>query len=100
MSDRLRQIKKRLRDIKRNPGSAAPGEAQRLTGEYRRLSRPAPEAKQSPAPADADRAALKTWPPELRARLSPSSLSQVIDGGSLHDPNDWGAKSDLRRGRR
>ncbi|MCQ4193868.1 hypothetical protein [Streptomyces parvulus] len=97
MSDRLRQIKKRLREIKRNPGSAAPGEAQRLTGEYRRLTRPAPGAKPSPA---ADSEAIKTWPRELRARLGRSPMSRVIDGSNApHDPNDYGAKSDLRRGR-
>lgn len=84
-TDRRKEIKRRLREISRDPG--APGaaeEAQRLTGEYRRLSRPerAPVAERSEAPlkglSEADQAAVDTWPPELRARLNGASLGRVI----------------------
>lgn len=90
-TDRLKAIKRRLREIKRDPGSAAPGEAQKLHGEYRRLQSadraPAdqPEATLSRSvidPADglteADRAAVETWPPELRARLRDRALTRQI----------------------
>ncbi|MFG2349451.1 hypothetical protein [Streptomyces phaeochromogenes] len=91
-TDRRRQIKKRLREIARDPG--APGaavEAQHLTAEYRRLQ----SAERDPASADrpertlsdtllpdglteADRAAVETWPPELRARLHNHALTRQI----------------------
>ncbi|MCX4558099.1 hypothetical protein OHA02_18055 [Streptomyces phaeochromogenes] len=83
MSDRRKQIKKRLREIARDPG--APGaavEAQALHGEYRRLSRPeqAPAAPRAtePTSADPDAEAIATWPPELRARLHNRELTRVI----------------------
>lgn len=89
-TDRLKAIKRRLREIKRDPASAAPGEAQHLHGEYRRLQAadrtPAgPERTLSASvvnPADglteADRAAVETWPPELRARLHDGALTRQI----------------------
>ncbi|MFG2373706.1 hypothetical protein ACGFY9_19805 [Streptomyces sp. NPDC048504] len=89
-ADRRREIKRRLREIKRDPASAEPGEAQRLTAEYRRLQ----SADRAPAdrertlsdtvvdPTDglteADRAAVETWPPELRARLHDRALTRQI----------------------
>ncbi|MGW2169942.1 hypothetical protein ACWC1C_05345 [Streptomyces sp. NPDC001705] len=58
-----------------------------------------PTAPAKPSPA-ADSEALATWPRELRARLGRSPMSRVIDGSNApHDPNDYGAKSDLRRAR-
>ncbi|MFD8392532.1 hypothetical protein ACFV2N_25885 [Streptomyces sp. NPDC059680] len=104
-TDRRKQIKRRLREINRDPSSAAPGEAQRLTAEYRRLqsAQRAPEPEPTVAPRDglteADRAAVKTWPPELRARLSRSAMSRVIDRSTLDDPGGWGTKNDLRHHR-
>ena len=81
MSDRRKEIKRRLREISRDP--AFPGaaeEMQRLTGGYRRLSRPAPapRAEREPEPTDPEAAALATWPPELRARLRNRALTRVI----------------------
>ncbi|EFL35502.1 predicted protein [Streptomyces viridochromogenes DSM 40736] len=90
---RRKQIKKRLREIKRDPASARPGEAQRLAAEYRRLL----SADRTPAaPADPDEAALATWPRELRARRQRSAFSRVLDRSALHDPGSWGALNDLR----
>lgn len=100
MSDRRKQIKKRLREIKHDPASAGPGEVQRLTAEYVRLSRPrrSPAAGTAPEPsADPEAAAVETWPMELRARLHRSAASRVIDGSTLDDPESWGVKNDLRR---
>ena len=103
-SDRRKQIKRRLREIKRDPASAQPGEAQRLAAEYRRIQ--SAERAPDPAPAvapirgltEADADAVATWPPELRARLQRSAFSRVIDrGSSVNDPDNWGAKNDLRR---
>ncbi len=79
----------RRREIKRDPTSAEPGEAQHLTAEYRRLSRPAPADRperertlsDSLLPdglSEADRAAVETWPPELRARLLDHALTRQI----------------------
>ncbi|WP_055491020.1 hypothetical protein [Streptomyces sp. TP-A0356] len=109
-TDRRKEIKRRLREIARDP--SAPGvaaEAQRLAAEYRRLqvadraARPEPADEPAVAPLDglteADREAVKTWPPELRARLSRSAVSRVIDRSTLDDPGGWGAKNDARRGR-
>ncbi|MEU9641317.1 hypothetical protein [Streptomyces sp. NPDC048188] len=63
-------------------------------------AQPTAPARRPKAPADPDAEAIKTWPRELRARLGRSSMSRVIGGSALDDPNDWGAKNDLRRGRR
>ncbi|MFJ8139199.1 hypothetical protein [Streptomyces sp. NPDC096013] len=93
-TDRGREIKRRLWEIKRDPASAEPGEAQHLTAEYRRLQ----SADRAPAasrferertlsdpvvdPADglteADRVAVETWPPEPRARLHDGALTRKI----------------------
>ncbi|WP_020133909.1 hypothetical protein [Streptomyces sp. 351MFTsu5.1] len=89
-ADRRREIKRRLREIKRDPASAAPGEAQHLTAEYRRLqsAERAPAADQPERPLSdtllpegltgADRAAVGTWPPELRSRLHDRALTRQI----------------------
>ncbi|MEV7342897.1 hypothetical protein [Streptomyces sp. NPDC093544] len=89
-SDRRREIKRRLREVKRDPASAEPGEAQRLTAEYRRLQSAdrAPEADDpertlsdslvTDGLSEADRAAVETWPPELRARLHDRALTRQI----------------------
>ncbi|MER5397553.1 hypothetical protein [Streptomyces sp. NPDC002599] len=91
-------IKAKLRELAADPGQ--PGgraEAQRLRGALRRLAHPEPEeepADRAPAepertlsrpvvdPADglteADRAAVATWPPELRNRLRDRALTRVI----------------------
>ncbi|MFG2639286.1 hypothetical protein ACGFX8_37745 [Streptomyces sp. NPDC048362] len=102
----LKTIRRRLRELAADPGQpGAAEEAQRLTAEYRRLqsAQRAPEPEPTVAPLDglteADRAAVKTWPPELRARLSRSAMSRVIDRSTLDDPGGWGAKNDLRHGR-
>lgn len=81
MSDRRKAIKRRLREIARDPGApGAADEAALLRGEYRRLSRPEaqPRPAADPAPADPDAAALATWPPELRARLRDRALTRSI----------------------
>ncbi|MER7799101.1 hypothetical protein ABTX71_02095 [Streptomyces parvulus] len=102
MAMTLKQIRARLRELTADPGRpGAKAEAQRLRGEAARLKQQAAPAKQPTAPADAEAAALATWPRELRARRGRSAMSRVIDGSNApHDPNDYGAKSDLRRGRR
>ncbi|MFI8529063.1 hypothetical protein ACIGMX_02250 [Streptomyces aquilus] len=99
---RRKAIKRRLREIARDP--SAPGaaeEAQRLAGEYRRLSRSGVLPRQAPEPpAEPDAKALATWPPELRARLQRSAFNRVVDrGSSVHDPGGWGALNDARRSR-
>ncbi|NUQ96253.1 MAG: hypothetical protein HOY79_06700 [Streptomyces sp.] len=48
---------------------------------------------------EADRAAVASWPPELRARLSRSAMSRVIDRSTLDDPDGWGTRSDQRHSR-
>lgn len=107
MSDRRKEIKRRLREIARDPSApGAAAEAQRLTAEYKRLSRPQPER----APAlerdltppqgltEQDQAAVDTWPLELRQRLRRSSFNRVVDrASSVNDPDNWGALNDLRR---
>jgi hypothetical protein len=109
-TDRRREIKRRLREIKRDPASAEPGEAQHLTAEYRRLQsagrdpaadRPAPTLSRSVvAPADPDAEALATWPPELLARRQTASFNRVVDRASpVSDPDNWGVKNDMRRWR-
>ncbi|WP_030674901.1 hypothetical protein [Streptomyces cellulosae] len=89
-ADRRREIKRRLREIKRDPASAEPGEAQHLTAEYRRLQsagrdpaadRPAPTLSDtlvSDSLTEEERAAVETWPPELRARLHDRALTRQI----------------------
>ncbi|AZQ32631.1 hypothetical protein EJ357_03550 [Streptomyces cyaneochromogenes] len=100
-ADRRKQIKKRLREIARNPN--APGaaeEAQRLTAEYKRLQSAERTPAAEPAPADPDAEAIATWPPELRARLQRSSFNRVVDrGSSVHDPGGWDTLNDPRRSR-
>ncbi|MEV0483749.1 hypothetical protein AB0I69_24470 [Streptomyces sp. NPDC050508] len=109
-------IRARLRELKAHPdrpGAAA--EAQRLAAAYRRLQSAGrssgPEAHEEPAQGrsrapvpvpdgltEADQAAVETWPPELRARLNESAFNQVVDrASSVSDPDNWGAKNDLRR---
>jgi hypothetical protein len=44
-----------------------------------------------------DAEAIKTWPPELRARLGRSAYSRVIDGRPVDDPGAHGQRNDLRR---
>lgn len=81
---RRKGIRRRLREIRRNP--AAPGagsEAQRLTAEYKRLvsahRAPAPARLISPAGlSEQDAAAVATWPAELRARVQDGALSRTI----------------------
>lgn len=81
---RRREIKRELRSIARAPGEPGAAErAQRLTAEYRRLlsADRAPAVSRPVAPptvAEADRAAMATWPPELRARVLDGALSRVI----------------------
>ncbi|MGW1063336.1 hypothetical protein ACWD4F_02265 [Streptomyces aureus] len=90
-------IKAKLRELAADPGQ--PGgraEAQRLRGALRRLAHPEPEEPADRAPAgpertlsasvvnpadgltEADRAAVETWPPELRARLHDGALTRQI----------------------
>ncbi|WP_328779941.1 hypothetical protein OIE52_37605 [Streptomyces canus] len=82
-------IKAKLRELAANPGQpGAAAEVQRLKGHLRRLTRtPEPAAETTlsrslVAPADglteADRAAVETWPPELRARLYDRALTRQI----------------------
>ncbi|PZH16777.1 hypothetical protein C1I97_06070 [Streptomyces sp. NTH33] len=110
-TDRCKEIKRRLRRLRPGIRAGQPGaseEAQRLMGEYARLEghQPAPAADR-PEPADeptgglteAEREAVKTWPPELRARLHRSAMSRVIDRPAVDDPGGWGVKNDLRRSR-
>ncbi|WP_030314001.1 hypothetical protein [Streptomyces sp. NRRL B-3229] len=89
-ADRRRETKRRLREIKRDPASAEPGEAQHLTAEYRPLrsaerdpaaDRPERTLSDTLLPdglTEADRAAVETWPPELRARLHDRALTRQI----------------------
>jgi hypothetical protein len=82
-TDRRREIKRRLREIKRDPASAEPGEAQHLTAEYRRLQSaerdPAlPRPVVEPKVIAPDAEAIATWPPELRERLRNGALTRVI----------------------
>ncbi|WP_432019154.1 hypothetical protein [Streptomyces sp. 1222.5] len=105
----LKTIRRRLRELAADPGQpGAKAEAQRLRGELLRQrgrtgDEGAPADEPTVAPLDglteADRAAVETWPPELRARLSRSAMSRVIDRSALDDPGGWGAKNDLRHGR-
>lgn len=47
---------------------------------------------------ETDAEAIETWPPELRARLTESAFNRVVDRASpVSDPDNWGAKNDLRR---
>ncbi|WP_328976399.1 hypothetical protein [Streptomyces canus] len=86
-------IKAKLRELAANPGQpGAAAEVQRLKGHLRRLTRtPQPAADREPEatrsrsvvdPAtgltEADRAAVETWPPELRARLHDRALTRQI----------------------
>lgn len=102
MTDRRKEIKKRLRELKANPGQpGATEETQRLHGEYRRLSRPQRTPALSrqvvePGVSDAEAEAIGTWPDELRARLRRSAMNRVIDRNTLEDPGGWGYKNDLR----
>lgn len=100
-TDRRSAIKRRLREIKRDPTSATPGEAQRLAAEYRRLQSAdrVPERAAEPESADPEAEALATWPPELLARLNQSAMARMIDRSTLGDPDGWGVKNDLRRSR-
>lgn len=88
-TDRRREIKRRLREIKRDPASSEPDEAQHLTAEYRRLQSaerdPAAEPERtlsdillSDGLTEEERAAVETWPPELRARLHDHALTRQI----------------------
>lgn len=117
MTSRRKEIKKRLREIARDP--AAPGvaeEAQRLMAEYKRLgwartaepdavdppaARRSPSGKDGPADGTGGWAAeeIAALPPELRARISRSSFTRVIDRPTVEDPGGWGTKNDLRRRR-
>ncbi|WP_330282097.1 hypothetical protein [Streptomyces sp. NBC_00588] len=120
----LKKIKKRLRELRADPGQAgATAEIQRLRGELTRArqaqdvadmsaaarrSRPGQERDRDADTAtddlpasvtaeltDADRAAVATWPPSLRAQLRRSSLSRPLSGGD--DPGGYGARNDLRQ---
>ncbi|MET9392434.1 hypothetical protein ABZY20_18885 [Streptomyces sp. NPDC006624] len=82
---RRREIRRELRDIARRPNE--PGAAARvaaLRGEYRRLTtaaRRAPEPSRPATPptvAEQEAAAMKTWPPELRARVRDAALTRVV----------------------
>lgn len=81
---RRKAIKRRLREIKRDPSSAETGEVQRLTAEYRRLvsAERAPEPTAPVAPVtgltEEEAAAVATWPSELRNRVSEGALTRVI----------------------
>jgi hypothetical protein len=103
-------IKAKLRELAANPGQpGAAAEVQRLKGHLRRLTRTpepaasAPRVQREPEPVpegltEADADAIETWPPELRARLTESAFNRVIDRASpVSDPDNWGAKNDLRR---
>lgn len=83
--ERRREIRRELRDIARRPNE--PGAAARiasLRGEYRRLTtagRRTPAASRPVAPptvAEEEAAAMRTWPPELRARVRNAALSSVL----------------------
>ncbi|WP_435208708.1 hypothetical protein [Streptomyces sp. bgisy034] len=84
MSDRRKEIKRLLREISRDPSApGAAAEAQRLTAEYRRLSRPqrAPAVSRAvvePKVSDPDAEAIATWPPELRNRPRDGALTRLI----------------------
>lgn len=119
---RLREIKRRLRELRADPGApGAAAEAQRLRGELTRAAQTpsrwtAPRQESdaaSPPPgprrpeeslagdptdglSEADRAAVATWPSSLRGRLGRSALSSVISG-PVDDPNGYGMKNDLTR---
>lgn len=84
---RRKEIRRELRTIARRPD--APGAATRiaeLRGEYRRLlsadRTPDPASARPVAPpsglSEQDAAAVRTWPPELRARLLDGALSRTI----------------------
>lgn len=100
-------IKSRLRELLANPGQ--PGtraEIQRLRGELLRErgrtgEEDVTEAPEAPVPAADGLTEAQQWAaadPELRARLQRSAFSRVIDrGSSVSDPDNWGAKNDLRR---
>jgi hypothetical protein len=82
---RKKAIKRRLREIRRNPTvDGAAEEIARLTGELRRLvsAERAPEPTTPVAPVTGltadEAAAVETWPSELRARLDEASLTRVI----------------------
>lgn len=78
---RRKVIKRRLREIKRDPSSALAGEVQKLSAEYRRLL----SAERAPDPTTPvagltpqEAAAVATWPSELRARVNDAALNRVI----------------------
>ncbi len=81
---RRKEIRRELRSIKRNPtADGAAQRAQRLSAEYRRLSRPqtpGPSAPVAPVTGltEEESAAVATWPSELRARVNDAALSRVI----------------------
>lgn len=78
-------IKRRLRELAADPGQpGAAAEVQKLKGALRRIqsAERAPDPAPTVAPVrgltEADRAAVETWPPELRARLHDGALTRVI----------------------
>ncbi|MGW1505996.1 hypothetical protein ACWCQW_47365 [Streptomyces mirabilis] len=50
-----------------------------------------------PDEVDRDAERIKTWPSHLRAKISRSPYSRVIDGRPVDDPGAHGRRSDLRR---
>ncbi|MEU7579144.1 hypothetical protein AB0B50_16260 [Streptomyces sp. NPDC041068] len=76
-----KKIKRRLREIAADPGQpGARAEVQRLRGSLRRArdTTARPERRIVPDEVDQDAEAIKTWPPELRARLGSYALTRVI----------------------
>lgn len=78
---RRKAIKRRLREIKRDPSAAVAGEVQKLSAEYRRLL----SAERAPDPAtpvagltEEEAAAVASWPAELRARVNNAAMNRVI----------------------
>ncbi len=50
-----------------------------------------------PGEVDQDAEAIKTWPPELRAKIRRSPYARVIGDGPSGDPGGHGARNDARR---
>lgn len=107
MSDKVDEL------IVRLDAATSAAEVRALTAELKqaladRGSRPRPrlrrrrEAETLPevspeAERDPDAEAIRSWPRELRARLSRSAYSRVIDGRQVDDPGGHGERNDLRR---
>jgi hypothetical protein len=86
--DREAEIKRQLRALKADPSRpGAAAEFQRLRGELEHLRTAAKSVRRTAPPADPDAEAIKSWPPELRARLRAARFAAMIDAAHVSRVN-------------